>query len=320
MSMSIVIPFRNAEKTVQRCVNSILQQNIDDLQIILVNDHSSDNSVKVCEELIKDKCIILVDAIGYGVSSARNTGLKYASKEIIGFCDSDDYFEEDTLNKIQEEFQNQTIKMVISGYYKTIINERTGIQSTPIYLRWNREITVKQAEKLVILDDRVLGSVCNKFYRSTLIRDIYFDENLSYCEDMHFNCQLLCKLSKINMGKAIKIVPFCTYHYVANPKSVTNTWNALFDENNELKYIMAMNKMEKIPCISKHYVQYKKFELALNCFINFSIIDSKKKQKLLQTVKENHIYFARYFFMFPCKNIKLMLRGIQALLEMRLKW
>lgn len=316
MGISIIIPFYNAEKTIQRCIKSILQQDIDDIQIILVNDHSSDASVEVCKELTNDRRIILVYSVGHGVSSARNTGLKYATKEIIGFCDSDDYLEENSLNRIQNEFQNQCIEMVIAGYYRTVITKRTETQSTSMHLRRNGKITIKHAEKLIMLDNRVLGSVCNKFYRRTLLDNIRFDENLSYCEDMHFNCQILYRLSKSNKEKTIKVVPFCIYHYVANPKSATNTWSALFDENNKLKYIIAMDKIEEIPSMRKNYIRYKKFVFALDYFSNFSAINSKQRQKLLQTIRENCIYFIRCFFMFPRKNMKLALQGLRALLKM----
>lgn len=314
MNISIIIPFRNAEKTIQRCVDSILRQNIDDLQIILVNDHSKDNSYKICESLKQNEQIILVNTNGTGVSAARNTGLQFANKEIIGFCDADDYFESNVLKEILKEFENQNIKMVIAGYYKTSIDEKVHCRSKPMHLNINKKITVNRAEKLILLDNRVMGSVWNKFYRRSLIKSIYFDDNLSYCEDMHFNCKVLHELSKNVNEKSIKIVPYCVYHYVANPKSVTNTLDMLFDENNELKYIVTMDKIEEIIYTSKHYIRYKKFVFALN-YISLPIVDLDQKNKLLQVIKDNFLYFILCFFCFPRKNMKFALQSIKVLMK-----
>ena len=89
--LSIIIPIYNAEKFIKACLESIVIQNKDNMEIILVNDGSTDSSLKICEE-IKENIdnIVLVNQDNLGVSAARNTALKMARGKLVYFCDSDD--------------------------------------------------------------------------------------------------------------------------------------------------------------------------------------------------------------------------------------
>ena len=97
--VSIIIPIYNSEKYLKKCIDSILEQKYNNLEIILINDGSTDNSGKICDRLaIEDKRIKVIHKLNEGVSIARNKGLEMAKGEYIFFIDSDDYIDENTLS------------------------------------------------------------------------------------------------------------------------------------------------------------------------------------------------------------------------------
>ena len=100
--VSVIVPIYNVEKYLEKCINSLLSQTLEDIQIILVNDGSKDNSgniAKECEKNNKNR-IIYVEKENGGLSDARNYGLKYATGDFIAFLDSDDYIEKNAYEEI----------------------------------------------------------------------------------------------------------------------------------------------------------------------------------------------------------------------------
>lgn len=317
MSFSIIIPFHNAERTICRCVESIVRQNVPDVQIILVNDHSNDSTVHICKKyLTQYENIMLVDAEGTGVSAARNTGLKYAINEIVGFCDADDFFADNVFNRVAKEFMNSQIEVIIAGYYYTIMNKDDKQQIRAIHLKKKQIISIKKAAKLILLDDRVMGSVWNKFYRKNTVSGICFDESLSYCEDMHFNCEVLKRLSIEHKNMCIEVLTYPVYYYVFNFDSVTNSSKTMFDIHDNLQYITALNRIESIQCISNIIIRYKKFFLAMSVLLSQNSISKIQKMKLFEVIRKNHIYFVLCFMLFPKKNLKLLIRFIVSKIEL----
>ena len=99
--ISIIVPIYNTEKYLERCLQSILNQSYRNIEIILVNDGSDDNSLAICNKYKdKDKRIIVIDKKHTGVADTRNIGLEKASGNYIGFVDSDDYIDIDMFKKL----------------------------------------------------------------------------------------------------------------------------------------------------------------------------------------------------------------------------
>ena len=102
--VSIIIPIYNSEKYLKKCIDSILEQKYNNLEIILINDGSTDNSGKICDRLaIEDKRIKVIHKLNEGVSIARNKGLEMAKGEYIFFIDSDDYIDENIISLLKME-------------------------------------------------------------------------------------------------------------------------------------------------------------------------------------------------------------------------
>ena len=101
MLISVVLPIYNVEKYLRRCLDSVVNQTYKNLEILLINDGSTDNCLKICEEYAKsDNRVQVINKNNAGLGMARNTGIDYAKGEYICFFDSDDYIELNTIEKL----------------------------------------------------------------------------------------------------------------------------------------------------------------------------------------------------------------------------
>lgn len=191
--ISVIIPIYNAEKYIEKCINSILNQTFKNIEIILVNDGSTDNSRIICEKYKnKDKRIRLFNIENNGVSSARNLGIESSRGKYIMFCDSDDYVErtwcEELYNLINGNGNSYTGCAITTMNYRNFkYDEKIDNLSTKEY-----EIISKK-EYFCIYHLKLFNSNCNKIYEKKIILDnnIRFDKNLSLGEDLIFNLQYL---------------------------------------------------------------------------------------------------------------------------------
>ena len=116
--ISVIIPVYNVEKYLETCLNSVINQTYKNLEIIIINDGSTDNSLSICKKYEKlDKRIILIDQDNKGLSGARNVGIKKATGDYIHFLDSDDYINLNYYEKMIEALDNTDADMVVGGFY-----------------------------------------------------------------------------------------------------------------------------------------------------------------------------------------------------------
>lgn len=312
MKFSIIIPVYNAEKTLEKCVNSILKQkdNNVDIQIILVENNSSDKSLDVCKQLIsKDNSIELFPCEKQGVSAARNIGLSHVKGDIVGFCDADDYFEKDTFSLAQKYFKNDLDILVFGMNIKDI----NGNQIDERVYRKDRLLNSYQLIPLVLNDIRIMGSVCNKLYRREVVGNMIFRDDLSHCEDTFFNVEML-----INEKYRCRIIDRALYNYVENDKSVTRNGDYLFDENNQLKYIRAFEKMKTDLPLSfylRRQVGYAEASISANYLIDESI-DEMKMQILCRNISRNLLDYLLVMWGYDWKfNLKKLIWFVKALVK-----
>lgn len=257
MKYSIIVPVYNAESTITRCIESIVNQNVG-LQVILIENGSTDDSASVCEMLSrKYDCVEYYQSKLSGVSHARNIGLDKADGDIIGFCDADDYYEPDCLEKVSNIFEQHEIDIVYMALY--IVNNNT---ITLRAVKNERIINSFEAIDNVVCNPCVMGSVWNKFFRKEIIEGHRFSDELSYLEDGYFNVEIL----KDNKNIKIYLSKEPGYNYVENINSATNNFQKLFDENNKLKYVNALEKMlslQGIRCKEKRYIKAAIFRVVV---------------------------------------------------------
>ena len=225
--VSIIIPVYKAEKTIERCVQSIAKGTYQNVEIILVEDCSPDASLKKCRILEKkyDSVIVKHNIENRGVSYTRNQGLKYITGKYLMFVDSDDWVEPDYVESFVNEMAKANLAIVISGYvnHDEVFNGRTDI------FGWGNtgEIQVSAlSEKLSELyHNRLLQQLWNKIFRTEVVleNEICFDETISMGEDFRFILEYLAKVKQKSDKCVLLDRPL--YHYIRdNETSLMSTF------------------------------------------------------------------------------------------------
>lgn len=186
--ISVIIPVYNTEKYLDRCVKSVAEQTYKNLEIILVNDGSSDNSPAICDEWAKkDSRIKVVHKQNGGVSSARNAGLDISTGEYIQFVDSDDYLEENFCKNIMSEYSSD-VDLVVSGF--SIIDDYGTKKTTKV--EENIEIQILKSPSIFMkyLYNGYNDMPVNKVYKRNLITKGFLN-GVPLGEDRIFNLDYL---------------------------------------------------------------------------------------------------------------------------------
>ena len=213
--VSVIIPIYNVENFVEKCIESILFQTIQNLEIILVDDGSSDGSGDICDVYAKkDARIKVIHKKNGGVSSARNMGISNATGEYICFVDGDDFVANDYIEYLLRLINMHDADIALTSSFYSNYNEKQTHNLTEEL--WNSEDAVE-----AILCNRILIGCNNKLFKSTLIkRKINFIESLPIGEGFNFNVEVFQMAQKSVVGNK-KI-----YYYIKdNPNSVMTKFN-----------------------------------------------------------------------------------------------
>lgn len=224
MLITVVIPAYNCESTIRRCVESILNQSYSKLEIILINDGSTDNTEEICEEIAStDDRIIFFSNKNMGVSLTRNMGISFARGEYITFVDGDDYIEKDMYSKMLESIKKHNSDICVCGY-NTVTDKSSQLHSLPFDTEYlDREEIEKTYVPLLIgnsSNKSIIGSCWCCLYASRIIKKIPFLREIKLQEDTLFNIESFLdketrKVSFVNEG-------FYNYYFVSN--SATNKY------------------------------------------------------------------------------------------------
>lgn len=181
--ISIIVPVYNAEKTLDRCVDSLISQTYSNIEIILVDDGSKDSSLQLCYQYAKNDCRIkVISKANGGVSSARNAGLDNATGEFIMFCDSDDWAESEWCDEMRFQFESGCL--IMCGQYVE------GVQKF-----FPHEVFVGKDEQRVLRTDffqlkmKMFNAPWNKIFLREVIEHhhIRFHDKITNGEDLLFN-------------------------------------------------------------------------------------------------------------------------------------
>ena len=181
-AVSVVIPVYNSEKYVEKCIQSVMAQTLPDLEIIIINDGSTDESGRILRELTqKDSRIVLLEQANQGVAAARNQGVEKATGKYITFVDGDDYLQEDYIELMYNLAEKETLDMVICGLTYVDEGGKELNRVVPgVYKRLeNEEWTFR------------VSAVCSHLYRRELWKryDVKFQSG-----DVGKICRFLCSL------------------------------------------------------------------------------------------------------------------------------
>lgn len=230
--ISIIVPIYNVEKYLNKCIESIVNQTYENIEIILIDDGSNDNSGIICDEYAKkDNRIIVVHKENGGVSSARNKGLKIAKGEWISFVDADDWIEQTFCQTLLNKVTQEQADIALCGYNRITDNRIEKINAN------NQEVFLNSNEYLVkSLNPQTGFGFCHmKLIKKEVLKSISFNERIEVGEDALFNIQLSTYIKKAVFLKQ----PL--YNYRINNQSVVKR----YDENYANKYLKSMKIIEE---------------------------------------------------------------------------
>lgn len=207
--ISVIVPIHNVDKYLSKCINSILNQSFKNLEIILINDGSSDNSADICEYFAKkDRRIVLFHQSYQGVAEARNRGLDLASGEFIGFVDSDDWIEHDMFEFLYLNLINNNVDITICNY------KSVDTDGSLLYCDKKNKLLMNNPAALehYLTDNQ--NYLWNRLYKRHLFAGVRFPKNRVF-EDVFIGYRL------IEQANNILILPECKYYYVSHKDSIT---------------------------------------------------------------------------------------------------
>ncbi|HEN9963703.1 TPA: glycosyltransferase family 2 protein [Streptococcus agalactiae] len=268
--VTVIIPIYNSEAYLKECVQSVLQQTHPLIEVILIDDGSTDNSGEICDNLSQeDNRILVFHKKNGGVSSARNLGLDKSTGEFITFVDSDDFVAPNMIEIMLKNLITENADIAEVDF--DISNERDYRKKKRrnIYKVFKNNNSLKE----FLSGNRVENIVCTKLYKKSIIGNLRFDENLKIGEDLLFNCKLLCQEHRIVVDTTSSLY---TYRIVK-----TSVMNQKFNENS-LDFITIFNEISSlVPARLANYVEAKFLREKIKCLRKMfelgSNIDNKIK-------------------------------------------
>lgn len=216
-TVSIIVPVYNAEKTLERCVDSILNQSYQDFELFLVDDGSADGSGALCDAYARqDSRVRVFHQENAGVSAARNLALDHAAGEYLQFLDSDDWITPDATSSLVRAAREHQCDLVIADFYRVCgerVSHKGDIDDPGVLTR--EEYAAHMMENPA---DFYYGVLWNKLYRRDIVEahHLRMDPEISWCEDFMFN------LEYIRQACRFYALPVPIYYYVKTKGSLAS--------------------------------------------------------------------------------------------------
>ncbi|HEM2541092.1 TPA: glycosyltransferase [Streptococcus suis] len=214
--ISIIVPIYNVEQYLSKCIDSIVNQTYKHIEILLVNDGSTDNSEEICLAYAKkDSRIRYYKKENGGLSDARNYGIERAKGEFLAFIDSDDFIDQEFIQRLYEAIVSENALVAVSGYDRV---DASGHFLKAETLPTNQAVLSGRevCKKLLEEDGHRFVVAWNKLYKKELLEGLRFEKGKIH-EDEYFTYRLLYALEKV------AVVQECLYHYVDREDSITTS-------------------------------------------------------------------------------------------------
>lgn len=231
--ISIIIPMYNASKYIEGCLQSIIEQTYKTIEIIVVDDGSTDNSINIIKEVFKfDKRIKIIQKKNSGVSDSRNLGIDNAQGKWLCFVDSDDYIEKDYIETLYNYAIKSNVDIVFSGI-RVIKDNQIILKTNNCGTKILEDSNIKNVMRSLIdnytledsnIDLQVLGYPFSKLLKKSIVKDIRFERDISIREDALFNMDIL------DNARRILLVEYAGYNYIIHPNSTMEKFHSNYDK------------------------------------------------------------------------------------------
>lgn len=240
--ISIIIPVFNVSNKLDTCIKSIINQTYSNLEIILIDDGSTDDSLSICEKYKKsDSRIKLISIPNGGVSNARNIGIENSTGMYIGFVDSDDYIDENMFEILYYNMNINNADLSTCGY-QIETDDNKVLKRTNLQMKKKVEIMNQRVAYEKILNKDYFSGYCvNKLFKSDILKSLSFNINIYICEDLLMVCEYLKQCKTIVYDNSN------LYHYIQYKNSSWNKpyskkWSTILDAyDNIIKIYRELN-------------------------------------------------------------------------------
>ena len=283
MKLSVIVPVYNVEKYLGKCLDSLVNQTMDNIEIIVVNDESPDKSQDIIDKYAKKyKNIHAVQKKNGGLSSARNYGLKYAKGEYVTFVDSDDYVKENMYEIMYKRAKDNNFDIVACDINYVYPNYEESVYTDPKHDSFNiREVFIN-----------LYPTVCTKIFK----RELFTNNNLEFKKGVWYeDVEMMYRL--LPYVKSIGVVHIPFYQYLQRNESITSTVSPkIYDYINNFNGIIDFYKERNF-----YDEYYKELEYAYVRYIFATFIktclgyDREKYLKAVDdAIKNVHDHFPKY--------------------------
>lgn len=281
IKVSIIVPVYNVEKYISKCLYSLTNQTLEDIEIICINDGSTDNSLKLLENFKnKDSRIIVINQKNSGQSAARNKGIEAAKGEYIGFVDSDDWVELNFFEKLYNSAKRTDSDIAIAGIYSCHpITKRK-------FLYFDKEIVTRDKNLKFELCDIPEKSYCwNKIYKHSSLKKsgVKFEEGIIF-EDCIYTPQIVYFLDQMIT------VPNTYYYYRRRNNSTVKQRDKKANNDNIYAHQKATDFIKKHHIdISSHEPKTRRFKICGITIFKIREKGNKKQYSLFNIIKFGHL-------------------------------
>lgn len=267
--VSLIVPIYNSQNYLEKCIKSLLNQTLKDIQIILINDGSTDGSEKIIKSF-DDERIVYISKNNEGIGKTRNLGIDKATGEFLAFVDSDDYLNEHFCEYMYQKAVNDDCDLVVCDFFEDR-NTLVGIKFKDF-----KDTNLRETPELI---NNINLGPCNKLYKKSLFDDKSnrFEENLKY-EDAPFVVKMLLSANKIG-----KVNDYLTY-YVIHSNSETTIRDKRMYDILEITDII-VNDLKKVD-----YPNDSLVSLAVMILTDYTI-----QQRYISDVKYRHDFINKAF-------------------------
>ena len=283
MKVSVIIAAYNIEKYIQRCIESVVNQSEREIEIIIVNDGSTDNTLNIINKVNElDDRIIVINKKNQGLIEARKTGLKYANGEFILFLDGDDWLENNCIEELYKTANDKKADVVLYNAYM-VYDDRKEIFDTFIE-KFIDDIKKNPVKNLLLLN--ISPTIWSKFIKKSFIEEnnIEFPQNISYAEDLAAVLNIFINKPKIVCNEKR------FYNYYQRNDSISNKISSkVLEIDDAIQFIK-----EKLVEINIYYENKEEFEytvfrhLLISKILRFNYLYPERK-KVFQQYKARNI-------------------------------
>lgn len=287
--ISIIVPIYNQIKYLERCLNCLAQQTIEDIQIILVDDGSTDGSDIICDKIAqKDLRFKVFHKKNGGVSSAWIAGLQFVDSEIIGFMDPDDYCDADYFEKLYNEMKKNDADMVACGYIQEkengfVINKVFPSKYIGPGVYFGEELDRIKSE-FYLHANTLLAAKWLKLIKKDIVRKniVYFDEKIGFGDDIGITFTCFCDCDRV------VLIDYYGYHYVMHGESITHkvSKKLIDDIVRVIENIETICTTKNYSTESMHQEQYRQLIAGLGLILT-SCESPAAKRRLLSELRNN---------------------------------